>query len=325
VGLNLKILIKSIKFHKFKRLIKSKSFWGAFLSALALWSYTSLNEVYTPMINVPLIINVPKDKALDTIPPETVTVKVKGTGWQLFYLNFFNTAKRCIVNLTQNMIVGNAFIINRFDLIKGLENIVDVETMDVTPEAIILKLGDIETVEVPVNVIMSIKPRDGFVLSSKISVKPKTVKISGNIKKIKDIKFWNTQPIEIENFYKPTTLKVPLSDSLSTIVKLSVKEVEVKLDIQQKADLAFYDIPIKIRGGNISNNHIIKPKYLSVIVKGGVEDLANLSFQDIEAYIDYTDIKNDTTGIIIPKVEPLDIFGEVIINPHFVYHYRIIK
>jgi len=321
----IKILIKRVEFKKIKSLFKSRSFWGALLFAFSLWSYISLNDIYTPLINVPLTLIVPEDKALDTIPPETVSLIVKGTGWQLFYLYFFNTTKRCVVRLNQNMIVSNAFIVNRTDLMKGIENLIDVEIIGVSPESIVLKLGDIKTIKVPVNLVMTIKPRQGFTLSDKITVKPDSIEISGNKKNISGIKYWNTQHIEIDNLYKNTSMLVPLSDSLSTIVKLSHKNVEITLKVQQKADFTFYDIPIKIRGGSISSKHILLPKYLSVIVRGGVEDLANLSYKDIEAYVDYSDIINDSTGIIIPKVEPLGISAEVLINPSYIYHYRIIE
>jgi hypothetical protein len=310
---------------KIKRLLRSKAFLGSFLFAISLWGYTSLNHEYMPFVKVPLSVKPPVDKAIENPLPESISIKVKGGGWQLFYLFFFNNVKQCVIDLSSKYIAEDEYIVSRTDILKGIQNIVDVEPIDVFPESMKLKLGKIGTYKVPVNPIISITPRAGFIAMSNISLEPDSIQITGNDRVVKNIKSWNTKKIEFTGINKTSTMSVPLSDSLSSIVKLSQTYINIKVNVQQEADLTIYDLPIFIKGGTMPRNHRIVPAKINVTIHGGVEQLANLVIDNITPYIDYEELINDTTGIITPKVSMDGDLHNFYIKPGYIYHYRQVK
>jgi len=298
---------------------------GSILFATSLWGYTSLNHEYTPFVKVPLSVLLPADKAIENPLPENISIKVKGTGWQLFYLIFFNRTKECTVDLSDKAISDNEYIITRTDILKGIQNIVDVEPIDVLPESVKLIIGQLVTRKVPVNPIIAITPRDGFVAMANYKLKPDSIEITGNETTVRNIRFWNTRPTNIDGVYKHTAMSLALSDTLSTIIKLSRSSVNIYFDVQQEADITIYDIPIRIRGGSLPKNHKLKPEKISVIVQGGINQIAEISKYDIDSYIDYNELINDTTGIIKPKIEINEKVNNFYPHPRYIYHYRIVK
>ncbi|MFC2130897.1 CdaR family protein [Bacteroidota bacterium] len=303
-------------------MIKSKAFIGSILFAASLWGYTSLNHEYTPFVKVPLSVKLPADKARESPLPETIALKVKGGGWQLFYLIFFNSAAKCVIDLSNKDIPEDEYIVSRSDILKGIQNIVDVEPIDVLPESMKLKMGRKSTYKVPVNPIISIKPREGFVAMSDIRVSPDSIEITGNDKIVRNIKLWNTKKMDIENIFQPTVIPLQLSDSLKSIVKLSQPNVNLSIDIQQTADITIYDIPVRIRGGSLPKNHKIIPEKIDVTIHGGVEQIAGISKQDIISYIEYEELLKDSTGVIKPTIVVNEDVSKYYAYPKFIYHLK---
>jgi len=317
--------IKSLNFKRLKKIVKSKSFLGSFLFAASLWGYTSLNHEYTPFVKVPLSVVLASDKAIENPLPSNISIKVKGSGWQLFYLIFFNSTKECIVDLSDKDIPADEYIITRVDILKGIQNIVDAEPIDVLPESMKLTIGQLVTIKVPVNPIISITPRDGFVAMTNFKLYPDSVEITGNEKTVRNIKYWNTEKINIEGVFKPTSMALDLSDTLNTIIRKSRKQVNIFFDVQQEADVTIYDIPIRVKGGTLPKNHVIKPDKIKVIVHGGINQIADISKNDIASYIDYNELLNDTTGILYPKIEINRNVNKYNSLPQYIYHFRIVK
>ncbi len=317
--------IKSYNFKRLKRIIKSRSFLGSILFAASLWGYTSLNHEYTPFVKIPLDIILPKDKAIENPLPQNISIKVKGSGWQLFYLIFFNSTKECIVDLSDNDISEDEYTVTRADILKGIQNIVDVETIDVLPESMKLVIGQLVTRKVPVNPIISISPRAGFVAMTDFKISPDSIEITGNETTVRNIKFWNTETIIIEGVYKPTSMSLALSDTLSTIIKKSRTTINISFDVQQEADITIFDVPVQIRGGSLPKNHKLKPSRINVVVQGGVNQIAAISKYNIESFVDYNELINDSTGIVTPKVEINQSVSKYHLSPQYIYHYRIIK
>jgi YbbR domain-containing protein len=320
-----KNIIIRTKFRRIKRLIKSKAFVGSLLFAVALWIYTSLNSEYTPFVKVPLSVILPSDKAIESNLPSSISLKVRGGGWQLFYLIFFNSTKQCVVDLSDKTINEKEYIITRMDFLKGIENIVDVEPIDVLPESVKLILGRMVTKKVPVNPILSIKPKDGFIAMADFKISPDSIKVTGNEKNLQKLKYWNTKKVYIDNIFRSETIPVPLSDSLSSILKLSHNYVNVSIEVQQSADKTIYDIPVTVKGGALPKNSRIFPQIVSVVIHGGVEQIASISKYDIDSYVEYKDIISDSTGILKPKIEIPDKVSNYFVHPRYIYHYKNIK
>jgi len=84
----------------------------------------------------PLRIILPANRAIEEPPPEIITFKVQGTGWDLFNLIFFNSAAICSVDLSKAAINVDEYEITRNQIIKSIAYFNNVEAIESIPEAI---------------------------------------------------------------------------------------------------------------------------------------------------------------------------------------------
>ena len=318
-------IYKSKKFKKAGKVISSKSFLGAFLFAFALWIYVNLSNEYTTYIQLPLEVILPENRALESSLPTTVDIEVKGTGWNLINLTIFNTSALCRIDLSEELINQDEYRVSRTEILKSAqEDLASVSLNDVR-ESLTIKTGAIgyDTVEIVPR--FTITPKKGFALIGKYEMWPKTVRIKGNSKISGMIDVWPTERVNIDNYHKSFTVNVPLSDSLKGIINLSQSYVTVRANIQQEATVSIPDIPLHIKGGNVNEEHIVQPTYLNVTLSGPIDIISALTRDDIKARIDYADIINDSTGILIPEITMPDDLTILNFSPSYVYHKRRIR
>lgn len=305
-----------------KRLATSKKAIGALLFAFALWGYTRLNEEFVVYLTIPLNITMPDTRAIENPVIDSISVEVNGTGWKLFYLTFFSSSAKCDVNLDINQLQDTVFTVSRDEMIKSIDYLSSVSVVDVYPSSINLKTGVIERVKVPVRSLVSVVPRQGFAAVGEIKLKPDSIYISGNRKLLGNLFEWKTKQIVINDVFGQVSLSVALSDTLSSIIKLSRNVVTAEIDIQQIAEKTIYDVEVNIRSGKPPESHKLFPRYVDVTVRGGVELLTTITKSDFSVTIDQEQVLNDSTGIIRPSIsinKEVDILKT---DPPYVYHLK---
>jgi hypothetical protein len=317
-----KINIKQLK--SAKKLFASKALIGAVLLSIALWSYTSLSDTYISLVKLPLIINLPQDRAIEVNPPEKISIEVRGSGWEIFNLVFFNTTAKVEIDLAKENIRDSIYRINRNDIIKNVFHLTNLQAIDVVPNQIILYTGSRINKEVAVKSNLTVIPKEGFMLIGDQDIQPPIVTISGNEKALKNIEEWMTSYTIIDKVFQDFNVNIPLLDTLQNIVQLSRNTVNIKGNIQQIAELTFYDIPININGGSLPDNHTISPKFLKIVVRSGIDELDELLPESIEASINFSDLINDKTGYIKPNITLPDKIKVINVFPQIISHKRIL-
>ncbi|MBM2813248.1 MAG: hypothetical protein HW421_10 [Ignavibacteria bacterium] len=307
---------------KIKKLLKSKSFIGSIIFAISLWAYAGLNGRYVTFVSVPFKISLPNNKAIEIIPPEKISVKVRGTGWDLFNLIVLNTSAVCTIDLTKNPLMANEYNIDRNQILKGIQGFNNVEPIDVIPESVSLKTGNVIFKKLPIIANISVKPRDGFIQVGQVKLEPDSILIRGNEKLLQTIKSWKSEYLELSDINSSQNLLIGISDSLSGIVTVNPAKISFSVEIQQIAETVVNDVEIKMIGGPKLKNHILSPKYIRVTVRGGAAQIADFSPETINAYIRYNQLIDDTTGILIPVItSPKDI-TILSIEPPYIYHFK---
>lgn len=281
----------------------------SFLLAVGLWIYVSMNSQYTTVVDLPLFVNLPEDRAIETPIPQTIRAQVRGAGWQLFNLNF-SFPPRCVVTISDEMLQGDqtTFRLTRKVLEQGIQLPAQVEPLGFIPDTLAFQVGTVSRKRVPVYPVLDVTLQDGFIITGIPHVEPDSVDIMGNRNILENISFWKTEPIQLENLYKPASMTARLSDSLGNIVQLSRSVVSVYLDVQQIAEMTFTNVPVELLSAPANNNILLQPSTISLTVRGGINQISILSQNDIKVYVDYADLLQNTTGILTPKVTlPADI------------------
>lgn len=310
---NLKINLKRILN---KERYFSKAFWGSIFMAIALWTYTSLNMEYITFVKVPLFVKLPENKSLENNIPKDISLEVKGNGWHLFNLIFFNNAKRCNIDLSSSNFTSNTIQINRSTMLKSIEYL-NAQTSDVLPETINLQTGIVANAKVKVNPVVYLKTRDNYVRIGQINVNPEFIYIKGNEKIIKNIQQWSTKPIILNDIFEPVNISSFLSDSLKGMVRLSTNNVRVSFDIEAISEVEINDLEPEVIGGKKPENLTISPKFFTTVIRGGINQIENLNIEKVSLSLNYKDIITDSSGLFTPKVKIPPGYELVKLDPPF--------
>ena len=285
-----------------KRWYKTRTFWGSLLIAIGLWIYATLQDEYHTVVAVPLIVEPPTGRAIENILPNRVSIDVAGTGWYLFNYMYVNKLKKCKVNLDDVRKDDTIYVISSIDMQKGLEGLNRITPQRFYPERINVKTGEIVEKEVRIVSDAKVNLKDGFVLVGDIKTEPQTVTIIGNKNLIDTIRIWKTKKIEFNRVNTSFSHIVQASDSLSSVIDITPKDITIFATVQQYGEKTFNDIEIRIINGQLPPEHIISPKYLSVTLSGGIELLNKIKSSDISITVDYEAIISDRNGIIKPVI-----------------------
>lgn len=307
------------------KLLKSKSFIGSILFAFALWAYISLKVEYTTMVKIPIKLILPENLAVDSSGSQSITVEVSGTGWKLFNLLYLNQSASCRIDLSDEMPTDNKIEILRNELLKSVQLSGNLKAVNVIPEKITIKTGQISELRVPVKSALKLYPDEYFTIVGSPRFTPDSITVRGNDRSVHHISFWQTKQTEFDHLTRPFSTIVNLSDSLKNLIVLSENIVKMDLDIQQKASLTIPDVEVKVRGGTIFQDERILPERVTVMISSGIDRITDLQIENIRAFIDYSDILADSTGVLIPKIIVPDNIKVLKIEPPYLFHIKRIR
>lgn len=275
-------------------------FFFSIIFACIVWVSVNLGNDFQTSIDVPVTIeNIPPAKAVATILPEKVRLKIQGTGWQL--LNAMISP-----NIRYTLDFGKLSFYDTLFTHKNLSERISlphtIRIFETFPETVVVRLDTRITKTVPIQPVVNVSYRTGFDIVGKMSVIPETITISGARSLLNSITTWRTAPVSLKDVNAPTQINVELLDTLQLEIDKPQMVATVKFDVQPIAEKTINDIPIDVVQAPINKNILLIPPKVSIIIRSGVNAISSLSTQDFHASIDYTSILLDTSGFIQPSI-----------------------
>lgn len=312
-----------MKFRQEEKRDKFKGIIFALVVSFSIWIYSVLNSEYSIIIKVPLNIYAPERYSISGKIPEKIDVLVSAVGWQLLNLTLFPKSSVCNVAIDQSSILSDKIQITKNDFIRGITLGVNAKILDVSPTSIFLEIGKMVEKVVPIEPDIFVKPRDNFIVVGEPMIKPEFVTIKGRSEVVEKIDKWKTSKVYLDDISKPLQVEVPLSDTLHSQITLSISKVLVYIDVDFAAEKVIHDIPVRIEGGTLPQGHIIEPKYVKATVRSGVNKLIESDLIVLDAKVDYSQIINDTIGIVKPLIEVPNGMTLILVEPPYLYHSKV--
>lgn len=274
---------------------------ASFLLSSLLWVSLNLNQVYEIERTVPVNIRVNKPYAVSGNIPLNLEVKFRGVGWNLIRLfTSFTLEFNYDINARktdQFSLLTKDYLENSLMLSQGLT------ITSVYPETLFVVVENYEEKYVHLRPNFHINCREGYQVVGKPVMEPDSVKIGGGENLLKDLNFLNTSFISFENVNASISRNISISDSLTNIINISQNEVKLTINIELTAEKEFKNIILSVPNTPADKEVLLIPQSVSVQLKGGVNQLANVEPGSILAMIDYSNILSDSTGSLVPVFE----------------------
>jgi YbbR domain-containing protein len=271
----------------------------AFLFAVVLWVYLSLNLVYTVNLSVPIKVQLLKSQALSEELPSDMEVTLRGRGWDL--LNML-ISKDVAYNLDLTGIKRNTRIIAGSTISERINIPFNVTVLSTNPDTLAITFDNVAEKYIKVRNNVTAQLKDDYQLIGAPKVFPDSVKVRGASSVLSKLRFIPTEYEVIKNVNSSFSRTIQLKDTLGNLIQVEPQAVEVRFDVQLAAEKTFDDLHVEIVGLPPDKEVLLVPPKLSLSLKGGVENLSKLTPGEIRVYIDYSKIENDTLGFIVPQV-----------------------
>jgi YbbR domain-containing protein len=307
---------------KLLRKLHSRGVLTALIFAFSLWLYVSMNNDYSIFITVPLEIRTNEDQAIENSLPTSLTVQIRGKGWDLFNAKYLSSSRLCLLDISKYDLGTDVIDFPYTKLTKNLLSMEQFEVKSISPENLTIILGKVTKGYKPIKSNITVIPRLGFTLVGKVGLEPNEVLVKGFASKLDSLDSIPTSNLTLNDAYFNTSGIISVNDSLFPIFRIHPTQLRYTTNIQFKCDVAFRQIPVRVRGGVLSAGNVLQPKYLTVYITGGVDELTNVLPSDISAYIDYDKLISDSTGNLVPEINLPKNVSLLKIEPAYIYHYK---
>lgn len=273
-------------------------FAASFIVSLILWISLNLNLSYEIERTVPVRVNVNRPFAVANELPLELDVKIKGRGWTLLRLfTSFNLNFNYDVYVTKNEQIT---ILTKQYLNDNSASGQNLTVTYVKPESLFVKIGRYEEKYVKVIPRVYVDCKDGYQTVGYPAAEPDSIKIGGASQILDSLKYVYTRDLIYKNAGSPINDEVALTDSLSNIVWRSVDKVILTINVELKADKELHNVEVRVSNVPADKDVLLIPQTITLNIKGGVNQLANIDNTKIIAGVDYNDLLRDTTGAVNP-------------------------
>ena len=267
--------------------------------ASALWLYISLNLSYSLDVSIPIEILTTKSQALTEEIPNTIDVKVKGKGWDLLNILISKDLKYSldISKLKKDSkIITEQFVNERLNLQQS------VSILEINPDTISINFDKVFEKLVPLKNNMVLNLKEGYSIVGNPVLIPDSVKLQGASYLLNKIKFIPTEAKVINNVNSDIQGVVNIKDTLSNLIKVDLKQVNFRYKIQLSAEKNLEDLLINVLNVPLDKEVLLIPPKLNVSLRGGVEQLSQISPSDVIVNVEFGKLENDTLGFVIPDL-----------------------
>lgn len=269
--------------------------------AVIMWGTVTLGEEFSISLDVPLIVhNIPEGKALRGILPSTIAVRLRGTGWRIVSMLFSGTPQ-CVLNVAA--LGSHAVVVNKTQVMNNIILAAGVHPVDVNIDTLVLSLDRYVDRELRVQADVVVDCPDGYGVVGGVRVKPERIVVGGAESILRAADSWKTEHVVFSNVREPFVAQVALLHADGYLFHIPQKTVQISVNVQPFAEKTLIGLPVETHSVPPYREIIFIPPRIDVIVRGGIDQLASLSSDDVRLSVDYRVLVNDTTGYVQPAVE----------------------
>lgn len=283
---------------EFFRKEKLIAFGISFFFALCLWFVVNMNRDFNVTIDVPIqLTNLPDDVAVSSDIPENASVNLTGEGWNLIKI-YRNPPP---VNLS-----ADSRQINLFDQLRNQSNAYsDMSIMQVEPILLTIETETKATKMVPLQSRVEFQLEDQFGPVSSPELEPDSVRLTGPQSVLEELNEWETDTLILTNIRENVEIPVDVR-SPSSGVSIEPQTTVFRLEI---AEFTESEIRVPVRTRNLPSGKAVTYNPSSIVVRFDVplDQYSQVQgTRPFAAYVDYSTIEQDSTGLVTPEIERVD-------------------
>ena len=270
-----------------------------FIFSTMLWAFISLSQDHFTTATFKVkIIDAPKGYSVAFVSNEYVTLNVKGKGWLLTQISdtenkfFYVSADSDSGTIRKDL---------RSELSKNHLISSSLEITEVNPTNLTFTIEKTISKTVPVVLNVRFRFQENFGRVSEFTIEPDNIKVSGPVSLIKKLKQAETAPEIYTDIDKNFSEKIPILKN--PYLNYENDYALVSFEAQRLVERKFADIPVAAVGTPPNRKLQLFPDKVDLLIKGGIDVLAQLDKKKLLPYVYFSQAINDTLGYVQPSID----------------------
>ncbi|WP_199120933.1 YbbR-like domain-containing protein [Pedobacter sp. ASV28] len=261
------------------------------ICATAAWLFLALNKKYPYTVQTELIYkDEPQRKAFKALQPDTVDLKVEGTGWQLIFARL--RIKPPSITVSLQKLNTRSFILfsEQLDQInKQLET--SQKVISVTPDTLFFDFSRRTNKRIPIKLVSKLSFIPQYGIASKIQLTPSYVNISGPHEELERIHVWYTDSLKVSNIRSSIDTRVNMLQNTISNISIYPNSVAVKIPVDEFTEKTI-EVPLSILNNKDYYDIKLYPKKVQVTFLVALSNYAKINEDFIHASVDLNEWKD---------------------------------
>ena len=269
----------------------------AYFIAISLWLLVNMSKEYSFTVSVPLqVTDYSEDMAFVSEPPGNARVGVSGEGWNL--LAIYRNPPEITIPYSEGEVDISEIVQRQI----GTYN--DINVQNVEPTRISLQMEPKSSTKVPIRPDLDVQLRPQYEIVGRVRVVPDSVTVIGAQSVIDTLRRISTETLRLRNVQNSVERSLALTQPDGLALR-DVSEARVSFQVTEFTE---GDVRVSLQARNVPEGWEIRfnPTILTVRYQVPIDQFsAAQEMVPYEAFVNYSDILRDTTGVVTPRVEPV--------------------
>lgn len=282
------------------------------------WLLIAISNKYTFTIKAGIeFVNIPEKRAFHSLQSDTVSIKVKMSGWDVLLYRLHPDTANIQVDLsslnTRNFIVFSnqiGFINRQFPA--------DKQVVNVSPDTLYFDFSKQTQRKIPVRVPTSLSFKKQYDIIGETRTNPSHITITGPLEDVANIEYLETDSITGKNVHTDIRTIANINKRQRTNITIYPTFTEVMIPVGEVTE-KIIEVPIKIENANRYTSVRIIPTKAVLTMMVSLKDYPKFSARDFEVVVDMEGWEKNRTKSLptivtkvpdfvkIVKVEPQNI------------------
>lgn len=264
--------------------------------SIIFWLSIVLSQDYTHLVSFPIkYINYPSKEILVSTLPKKIELTLSGKGIDLLKAIWWNSKDTIQVDLTDAL--KNGFIKTE-DQLNIEKNLKELTLINIFPDSIFLRFEREFQKKVPIFPNLNYALKEGYQFVNPPIFYPDSVTIKGTEEDLKNIYFWDTQPLSL-NLMGSGNVEIPLK--IQENIGIFPKSVMMKYNIQKFVQ-GIIVLPIEVENMPLNKTIRLYPNTLSLRYVTPINYFDKLKSSHFRVFIDYNKIDH-RFAYVVPEIQ----------------------
>lgn len=212
--------------------------------AVFLWLFFALSSPYDYQIRTNVqYTNFPQNKAFHPLQSDTVSLNIKGTGWQLLFSRILNL-DAITVDLRKLNSRNYVTFTEQLGRINKQFNS-NQKVISISPDTLYFDFSSRTVKRVPIRLANNIRFKPGFGISAKPIINPAYVVVTGAAEDLANINYWTSDSLKASDVSSSIFSQLTLKRSAKANISIYPNVVDVQIPVDEFTEKSF-EVPLNV-------------------------------------------------------------------------------